>query len=34
VLNDLLGESLIEVEGGFRLKWAEPHRPRIISWDV
>ncbi|MDA0597532.1 MAG: class I SAM-dependent methyltransferase [Chloroflexi bacterium] len=34
VLNDLLGESLIEVEGGFRLKWAEPDRPRIISWDV
>jgi len=34
ILNDLLGESLIEVEGGFRLKWVEPHRPRIISWDV
>ncbi|MBT3994372.1 MAG: class I SAM-dependent methyltransferase [Chloroflexi bacterium] len=34
LLNDVLGESLLEVEGGFRLKWTEPHRPRIISWDV
>jgi len=34
ILSDVLDESLDEVEGGFRLKWVEPHRPVIISWDV
>ncbi|MDP6668037.1 MAG: hypothetical protein QF357_11695, partial [Dehalococcoidia bacterium] len=33
-LAGLLDDSLVEVEGGFRLKWAEPHRPWIISWDA
>ncbi len=31
---DVLGEVLVEVDGGFRLKWTEPHRPQIVSWDV
>jgi hypothetical protein len=34
VLSDVLDDSLIEVKGGFRLKWAMPHRPLIISWNV
>jgi ubiquinone/menaquinone biosynthesis C-methylase UbiE len=34
MLSDVLEDSLDEVEGGFRLKWAVPHRPVIISWDV
>jgi 2-polyprenyl-3-methyl-5-hydroxy-6-metoxy-1,4-benzoquinol methylase len=34
MLADVLDESLDEVEGGFRLKWVEPHRPQIISWSV
>jgi hypothetical protein len=34
MLSDVLGDSLEPVEGGFRLKWAEPHRPVIICWDV
>jgi len=34
MLSDVLDDSLIEVEGGFRLEWAEPHRPLIISWSV
>jgi hypothetical protein len=33
-LSAALDESLDEVEGGFRLKWAEPHRPVIVSWEV
>jgi len=28
----VLENSLTEVEGGYRLKWALPHLPRIISW--
>jgi SAM-dependent methyltransferase len=34
LLEEVLEESLVEVQGGFRLKWAEPHRPLIVSWDV
>ena len=34
MLSDVLEDSLESVEGGFRLKWAEPHRPLIISWGV
>jgi len=34
MLSDVLDSSLIEVEGGLRLEWSEPHRPLIISWDV
>ena len=34
MLSDVLDDSLEPVEGGFRLKWAEPHRPVIICWDV
>lgn len=33
-LSEVLDDSLVEVDGGYRLKWAEPHRPWIISWDV
>ncbi len=33
-LSEVLDDSLVEVEGGLRLKWAEPHRPVIISWTV
>ncbi|MDG0866518.1 class I SAM-dependent methyltransferase [Candidatus Lucifugimonas marina] len=34
MLSEVLDSSLIEVEGGLRLEWAESHRPLIISWDV
>jgi len=34
VLSDVLDDSLVEVEGGVRLRWAEPHRPIIISWST
>jgi hypothetical protein len=34
LLADVLDDSLLVVEGGFRLKWAEPHRPVIVSWSV
>lgn len=34
MLSSVLGDSLEPVEGGFRLKWAESHRPLIICWDV
>jgi hypothetical protein len=34
MLSDVLDSSLIEVDGGLRLEWAESHRPLIISWDV
>ena len=34
MLSGVLDDSLESVEGGFRLKWAEPHRPVIICWDV
>jgi 2-polyprenyl-3-methyl-5-hydroxy-6-metoxy-1,4-benzoquinol methylase len=34
LLSDVLEDSLVEVEGGFRLKWATPHRPNIVSWNV
>jgi ubiquinone/menaquinone biosynthesis C-methylase UbiE len=33
-LSTVLDEDLVEVEGGFRLQWAEPHRPLIISWNI
>lgn len=34
MLAGVLETSLVEVEGGFRLEWAESHRPVIISWGV
>lgn len=34
VLSDVLDDSLVEVEGGVRLRWAESHRPMIISWST
>jgi 2-polyprenyl-3-methyl-5-hydroxy-6-metoxy-1,4-benzoquinol methylase len=34
VLSNVLDDSLIEVDGGLRLKWAESHRPLIVSWNV
>jgi 2-polyprenyl-3-methyl-5-hydroxy-6-metoxy-1,4-benzoquinol methylase len=33
-LSELLSDSLIQVEGGFRLEWAKTHRPAIVSWNV
>lgn len=33
-LAEVLEDALMEVDGGYRLKWAVPHRPRIISWGV
>lgn len=32
-LADVLKGSLDEVDGGYRLKWAVPHSPFIVSWD-
>ncbi|MDA1279044.1 MAG: class I SAM-dependent methyltransferase [Chloroflexi bacterium] len=34
MLADALDDSLVEVDGGYRLGWAEPHRPWIISWNA
>ncbi|MBN4074240.1 class I SAM-dependent methyltransferase [bacterium AH-315-D21] len=33
-LSEALDECLVEIDGGYRFKWAEPHRPHIVSWDV
>jgi len=33
-LEAVLEDSLDVVDGGFRLKWAEPHRPLIVTWNV
>ncbi len=34
ILSEVLDSSLVEVDGGFRLKWAESHRPLIVNWNV
>lgn len=33
-LSAALEDSLEEADGGSKLKWAEPHRPFIVSWSV
>jgi SAM-dependent methyltransferase len=33
-LSEALDDCLVEVDGGLRFEWAEPHRPSIVAWDV
>ncbi len=34
ILSSVLEDSLVEVDGGYRFKWSEPHRPFIVLWNT